>query len=67
MPVNDLGKVFLVGAGPGNPMLLTKKAEYLIRTADIIFYDRLVNPVILQIANPLTEIVDVGKNHITNI
>ncbi|NWK84192.1 uroporphyrinogen-III C-methyltransferase [Staphylococcus sp. GSSP0090] len=61
MPVNDLGKVFLVGAGPGNPMLLTKKAEYLIRTADIIFYDRLVNPVILQLADPLTEIVDVGK------
>ena len=61
MHLVESGKVYLVGAGPGNPTLLTRKAEQLIRCADIILYDRLVNPFILQLAKPESEIIDVGK------
>lgn len=61
MSVDKYGKVYLIGAGPGNPNYLTKKAERLIREADVILYDRLVNPLILQYANLTTEIIDVGK------
>lgn len=61
MSVSPTGHVYLIGAGPGNPNLLTRKAERLIRTADIILYDRLVNPFILQLAPPEIEIIDVGK------
>lgn len=54
----EVGKVYLIGAGPGNPNLLTKQA-------DVILYDRLVNPLILQYAKPTTEIIDVGKKPYT--
>lgn len=61
MPLNTYGKVYLVGAGPGQPELLTRKAERLIRSSDIILYDRLVNPFILQLVRPEIEIINVGK------
>ncbi|UMT80423.1 uroporphyrinogen-III C-methyltransferase [Staphylococcus roterodami] len=61
MSVDEYGKVYLIGAGPGNPNYLTKKAERLIREADVILYDRLVNPLILQYSKSTTEIIDVGK------
>ena len=53
--------VWLVGAGPGDPELLTRKAERLIATADIVFYDALVGPAVLDLIPPGTERVGVGK------
>ncbi len=61
---NDLiapGQVWLVGAGPGDPDLLTRKAEKLIGAADIIFYDALVGQGVLALARPDTQMVSVGK------
>lgn len=60
--MNDsLPKVYLVGAGPGNPGLLTLRGFELLKEAQIIFYDNLVNPEILKFASPSAELVDVGK------
>lgn len=53
--------VWLVGAGPGDPELLTRKAERLLREADVILHDRLVSPEILALAGPGPERVYVGK------
>jgi uroporphyrin-III C-methyltransferase len=55
------GTVWLVGAGPGDPELLTRKAERLIRAADIVFYDALVGPGVLDLVPEGTELVGVGK------
>lgn len=55
------GSVWLVGAGPGDPELLTRKAERLIATADIVFHDALVGPGILALIPSRAEIVNVGK------
>lgn len=55
------GTVWLVGAGPGDPELLTRKAVRLIEAADIIFYDALVGPGIVALIPPHTERVSVGK------
>ncbi len=44
------GMVWLVGAGPGDPELLTRKAERLIRSASVIFHDALVGPAVLALA-----------------
>lgn len=55
------GKVFLTGAGPGDPELLTIKARRLIRRADVILYDRLVNESILSEAKKDVILVYVGK------
>jgi uroporphyrin-III C-methyltransferase/precorrin-2 dehydrogenase/sirohydrochlorin ferrochelatase len=55
------GKVSLVGAGPGDPDLLTVKALRLIQTAGVILHDDLVPQAILQLASPLAEVVNVGK------
>ena len=54
-------QVYLVGAGPGHPLLLSKKAERCIQRADVILYDQLVNPFILQFSSPKTEWIHVGK------
>ena len=53
------GKVYLVGAGPGDPGLLTLRAKELIETADVILTDKLVPPEALALARG--EVVDVGK------
>jgi uroporphyrin-III C-methyltransferase len=55
------GKVYLVGAGPGDPELLTVKALRLLRTADVVLYDDLVAAEILELASPTAELKNVGK------
>lgn len=55
------GMVWLVGAGPGDPELLTRKAERLIRAASVVFYDALVGPDVLEFAAPAARLVHVGK------
>lgn len=56
------GKVYLVGAGPGDRKLVTLRGMELIRAADVILYDRLVNPDLLQWAKPNAELIFCGKS-----
>ena len=60
--MKTFGKVWLVGAGPGDISLLTLKAMMCIKQADVIIYDRLVNPKILEWALPDCLLINVGKN-----
>ncbi|MGB9679173.1 MAG: uroporphyrinogen-III C-methyltransferase [Thermoanaerobacteraceae bacterium] len=55
------GKVYLVGVGPGDIKLLTIWALEVIKTCDVIIYDRLINKEILKIAKEDAEFIDVGK------
>jgi uroporphyrin-III C-methyltransferase/precorrin-2 dehydrogenase/sirohydrochlorin ferrochelatase len=55
------GRVLLVGAGPGDPELLTMKAIRALKAADVIFYDRLVGEGVLDHARREAELVEVGK------
>jgi len=55
------GKVYLVGAGPGPVELLTLKAAELLRVADVVVYDRLIQKSVLALASPGAERIHVGK------
>ncbi len=59
--IAEKGKVYLVGAGPGDPEQLTLRAHRLISSADCIFHDDLVSPQILSLARSDAEVVGVGK------
>jgi uroporphyrin-III C-methyltransferase len=55
------GTVYLIGAGPGDPGLITVKGLEIIRCADVLVYDRLAPPELLKEAKPGAELIDAGK------
>lgn len=56
-----IGKVYLVGAGPGDPGLITVRGMELLKSADVILYDKLANPELLAVSKPGAEKIFVGK------
>jgi uroporphyrin-III C-methyltransferase len=54
-------KVYLVGAGPGDPDLLTRKALRILQQADVVIYDRLISKEVLSLANPSAQLIYAGK------
>jgi uroporphyrinogen III methyltransferase / synthase len=53
--------VYLVGAGPGDPGLLTRRGAALLARADVVLHDRLISPAVLDLVPPSALVIDVGK------
>ncbi|NIN51912.1 MAG: uroporphyrinogen-III C-methyltransferase [Nitrososphaeria archaeon] len=58
----SVGRVWLIGAGPGDPGLISVKGLRKVRDADVVVYDRLVSKALLEEARPEAELIDVGKS-----
>ncbi len=56
-----MGKVYLVGGGPGDPDLLTLKAARLLEQADVVLHDALISHAVLDLIGPKAKIIDIGK------
>ena len=56
-----LGSVTLIGAGPGDPELLTLKAVRVLGEAEVVLHDALIDQRVLGLAHPDAELIDVGK------
>lgn len=56
-----MGTAYLVGAGPGDPKLITRRGAELLRRADVVLHDALVGQGLLELANPAAEMIDVGR------
>jgi uroporphyrin-III C-methyltransferase len=59
--MQHLGKVYLIGAGPGDPGLMTLKGKTLLESADVVVYDALISPPILAMINADAEQINAGK------
>src|SRR5690606_15207182 len=57
----SMGTIYLVGAGPGDPRLVTRRGAELLRRADVVLHDALVGPEVLALASPHAELNDVGR------
>src|SRR5690348_8186215 len=60
--MNKIGTVYLVGAGPGDPDLLTLRAARLLARAELVVHDGLVDPAVLGLAGPKSKFVSVAKS-----
>jgi uroporphyrinogen III methyltransferase/synthase len=60
---NSLGKVFLVGAGPGDPDLITVRGSQCLALADLVLYDYLINPRLLDVVPASSEKICIGRPH----
>jgi len=56
-----MGTAYLVGAGPGDPKLITRRGAELLRQADVVLHDALVGHGLLDLVNPAAEMIDVGR------
>src|SRR5438067_6766996 len=65
--MKPLGTVYIVGAGPGNPDLITVRGLMCLREADVVLHDRLIDLHLLEEARPDAEIINVGKEPHENI
>ncbi len=62
LPEDTLGHVYLVGAGPGDPSLITMRGYACLRQAEVVLYDALVNPQILEHCREHTELISLGRH-----